>query len=308
MWNNSPIDFGQQMVMEHFQMVPQEVKGRYNQAVETEKRYLYTKLYSVFDFTLPKEWPTNLFRLLLFHYGSIASVYTAQFGWIFWTYGVTKVGLYYLPSEIEVWNGHLKKAARGVLGVNAEIIRCMDDYGPVDDLITKYAVKLANLDKSIDVNLMNCNVSLYAEAKNKKDADDIYEAYGKATSGSPMVVLNKNLIDGGQLKSLIESPKTNFMGLEMLQARQEIVNMFLTDIGIPTANYDKRAQMSTGEVQQRDGERKALVSVMRDNIQECFERLNAISGLGLSVRLNKETTGGASDGKTDPMGNAAVQS
>lgn len=306
MYHNGPIDFGKQMVMEHFQMVPQEVKGRYNSAVETEKRYLYNKLYSVFDFSLPESWPLNLFRLLLFRYGSVASVYTKQYGWIFWTYGVTKVGLYYLPSEIEVWNGHLKQAARGVLGVNAEIIRCMDDYGPVDDLITKYAVKLSGVDKSVDVNLMNCNVSLYAEAANKKDADDIYAAYGKATEGSPMVVMNKDLLKGGQLKTLIQNPKTNFMGLEMLQARQEIVNMFLTDIGIPTANYTKRAQMSDNEVDKRDGERMALVSVIRDNIQDCFDKLNAISDMNLSVRLNKEVIGGENNGQTYPLGNATI--
>lgn len=299
-----PIDWGRQMVENHFQIQPSIVKGPLNAATETEKRYLYTKLYSLYDFTLPKDWPLNLFRLFLFHYGSIAVIYTKKFGWIFWPYGVTKLGLYYLPSEIEVWNGHLPKVQRGIIGVNAEIIRVMDDYIGLDDLVTKYAQKLAAIDKSIDINFLNANVALYAEAQNKKDADDIRTAYADATTGKPMVMLNKELMNSGQLKTLIQNPKGNFMALEMLQARRDIVNMFLTDIGIPTANYEKRAQISTAEVTQRDGETKAICTVILDTITECFDKVNAISELGLSVRFNKEVN---SNGENDVMGNATIR-
>lgn len=297
-----PFDYGRQMVLDHFQLQPSEVKGVRNAAVEVQKRYLYNQLYSVYDFTLPKEWPLNVFRMFLFRYGSLGVVYTKQFGWIFWPYGVTKVGLYYLPSEIEIWNGHLKQAARGVLGVNAEIIHCMDDYMGLDDLVTEYAQKIASMDKSINVNLMNCNVSLMAEARNAKDAQDIKNAYSEATTGKPMVVLNKELQDGQQLRTLIENPKGNFLALEMLQARRDVVNDFLTRIGIPTANYDKRAQMSDDEVRQRGGETKSICSIILENLQDGFERLNAISGLGLKVRFREVVTNGPSD----TLGNAAV--
>lgn len=304
-YGNAPIDYGRQMVADYFQMQPASVKGRYNAAVETEKRYLYTKLASVFEFTIPKTWPLELFRLFLFYYGSTAVVYTNQYGWIFWTYGVTKVGLYYLPSEVEVWNGHLKNAARGVLGLNAEIIRVMDDWRGLDDLVTKYAVQLSQIDKSLQINLMNANVSLYAEAGNKKDADDIYSAYGQATEGKPMVVINKELLKGGQLKTLIQNPKSQFVALELLQARQDVLNMFLTDIGIPTANYNKRAQMSPDEIGQRNGERMAVISIIKDTVQSCFDRLNAISGLGCRIDFRKEVI---DNGTVDSMGDATVRS
>ena len=119
-----------------------------------------------------------------------------------------------------------------------------------------------------------------------------------------MVILNKDLMDSGQLSTLIQNPKGNFLALDMLQARRDIVNMFLTDIGIPTANYDKRAQISTAEVAQRDGETKAICSVILDTIQKCFDRANAISGLGLNVEFRKEVI---QDGQTDVMGDAAVR-
>lgn len=296
-----PMGFGSQMLADYFQPEPSRVKGRRNEAVETHIRYLYNQIYSVFDFELPKTWARNVFRFFLFRMGSIGVVYTKKFGWIAWPYGVKKLDFQYQPAVIEIWNEHLPKAQTGIIGVNAEIIRIMDDYGGLEDLVVEYAEKLAQCDKSVNINLMNANVALAAYAKSKKDADDIYTAYGEATTGKPMVVINKSL-GTEPIKTLIDSPKQNFMGLEMLQARREIVNEFLTKIGIRSANYDKRAQMSDDEVRQKDGEAKALVSVILENLEECFDRLNKISGLGLAVSLRKEVTG---DGTDDAMGDAA---
>lgn len=286
--NAIPIDYAKQMSLDYFQLQPSWVKGRYNAETEVERRYLYTKLYSIYDFTLPKDWPLNFFRFFLFTFGSLAAIYTKERGWIVYPYGVSKVDMYYQPREIIVFNQFLGSSKKGIIGLNAEIIRVMDDYFGLDDLVTKYAVKLANIDKSVDINLMNANVGLFAEASNKKDAEDIKTAYAEATTGKPMVLLNKELLKGGQLKTLIQNPKVNFLSLEMLQARRDIVNMFLTDIGIRTANYEKRAQISEKEVTQRDGETRAICTVILDTIRECFDKLNSISGLGLEVRFNEE--------------------
>lgn len=299
--NGLPMGFGSQMLADYFQPEPSRVKGRRNEAVETQMRYLYNMVYSVYDFGLPKGWALNIFRFFLFRMGSVGVVYTHKFGWIFWPYGVTKLDWQYQPAVIEIWNEHLTRAQTGIIGVNAGIVRIMDDYGGLEDLVVEYAEKLAQCDKSVDINLMNANVSLAAYAKSKKDADDIYEAYGEATTGKPMVVINKALAEE-PIRTLIDSPKQNFMALEMLQARREIVDEFLTKIGIRTANYDKRAQMSDDEIRQRDGESRALCTIMLENIREGFEALNKISGLGLSVGLREEVTG---DGKDDAMGDAA---
>lgn len=301
----APYDFAQQMCMDYFQMQPAAVKGRLNAATETERRYLYNKLFAVYKFTIPEYWPLNFFRFFLFYFGSIGAIYTKEYGWMAQPYGVTKLGPYYQPAVITVYNQFLRTEKTGILGVNAEIIRIMDDYGGLDDLVTKYAQKLADADKSININFMNANVSLMALVKNKKDADDIKTAYGQATEGKPLVVINKEVMEEQKLTTLIDAPKSNFMALEMLQARREIENQFLTDIGIRTANYDKRAQMSDDEVRQRDGESRALCKVILDNLNECFDKLNRISGLGCKVEFDEEVVGGGTIGQTDTVGDGA---
>lgn len=280
-----PITFNQQMLSDYFQLQPAWVKGRYNAETEMERRYLYNNIFSVFDFKLPKSWPMNYFRYFLFYFGSIASIYTKEFGWICQPYGVEKIDLYYQPSRIIVYNQFLKSSKNGIIGLNAEIIRIMDDYAGLDDLVACYATQLANIDKSVSINLMNANVTLYAEAENKKQADSIREAYSLATTGQPFVAINSSLLGGKQLSSLIANPKGNLIVMELEQARQEILNRFLRRVGIRTANYDKRAQMSDDEIRQSDQETCSICSVILENLEECFSRLNQISGLELSVRL-----------------------
>ena len=99
-----PISFDQQMLSEYFNLQPRVVKGSANTATEYEKRYLYNLIYAVYEFTLPNEWALNFFRFWLFHYGSIAVIYTREYGWIAQPYSVKKLNLYYQPKIIVVYN------------------------------------------------------------------------------------------------------------------------------------------------------------------------------------------------------------
>lgn len=283
-----PIGYAAQSAMDYFQIQPSWVKGRLNQETEVEKRYLYNKIFSLFDFKLPTGWPLNWFRFLTFVFGSGAAIYTRKLGWMYLPYGVSEIDAYYQPSRIIVSNHMLDTEKEGVIGLNAVIIRAMDDYCGLDDLVTKYATQLSAIDKSVAINLMNSNVALVAEAENKKDADQIKEAYAEATTGKPLVALNKRILDGGRLTSLIDHPKSNLMVMEFEQARQEILSRFLREIGIPTANYGKRAQMSDEEILQGDGETRALLSVMLDNLNAGFNELNRLSGMRTGASINRE--------------------
>lgn len=283
--NNYPIGFGAQQYMDYFNLQPSVVKGTANTQTEVEKRYLYTKLASVFDFKLPVHWAKNWFRFWVFRCGSIAVLYTKKFGWVCQPWGFSKLDLQYQPSVIQVYNAHFNDVKTGVIGVNAEIIKCMDDYFGLDDLVTKYAVMLSDINKDFNINLMNSNLSLVYMAENKKDADAIKEAYGDATTGKPMVTVQKRLLENKPLEPLIGNVKQTYIGNELLVARRTVMNMFLTEIGILNTNMEKRAQMSDDEVQAGQEETQAVCSVMLENLRESIARVNRLSGLGISVKL-----------------------
>ena len=298
--NSAPIWFGQQQYLDHFNTQPTQVKAR-SQDLDTHKRYLYTKLCSVYKFKLPGNWPVNWFRFWLFQYGSIAVIYTKEFGWTAQPYSITGIDLYYQPSSILVTNHMFRTDKKGKIGVNAQLIHLMDDYYGLDDLVGKYASILAQIDKDIQVNLMNANVSVVSQVKSKKQGDSVAEAYGQATEGRPFVIVNEDLMKDKPLETLLPSPKQNYIVGELLQARRNVVNQFLTDVGIPNYNMDKKAQQNDREIAENDDETKAIASVILENLQDDFEKLRAISGLDISVALRPTYSKERNDnGKTDP--------
>lgn len=288
-----PTSYQERSFIDYRSIQPSQVKGAANDAVACHKRYLWTKLYSVFKFTLPEQWELDWFRFWLFQAGSIAVIYTKEFGWICNPYGVTKLNLYYHPSEIIVTNHALPSSKDGVIGLNAEIVYLMDDFIGLNDIVTKYATKLAEIDKAIQINLMNANVSLVYEAEDKKQADTIKEAYGKATTGEPLVAINKDMLSSDGLKPLINNVKNTFIANDLETTRRSIVNEFLTEIGISNANTDKRERLVTNEVDANNEETKAISMVIFENIKKCFEKVNKISNLGLKVELRYNEEGGA---------------
>lgn len=283
---SSPWTYQAQNMISEWNMQPSEVKGRYNNATQYYKRYLYNKVYSTLKFGLPENWDLNYFRYLLFHWGSMAVIYTNEFGWVDQPYSVEKININYNPEIIRVYNQFIKEEKTGIVGVNCGIVKIFDDYFGIDDLVTHYAEKLASVDRAVDVNLMNSNVTVLLKANDKKEADTLKTAYAEATTGKPFVAVNKSLVDDGEIATFFPGVATNYIADKLLQTRRGIVNEFLTEIGIRNANYDKKERLNSQEVSENNDETSAIISIIFDNIQQSFERINKISGLNLTVELN----------------------
>ena len=280
-----PIMYEKSSMSPYWAQQPSTVQGQNNSAVFYEKRYLYQLIFSRFRFGLPKDWDLNFFRYWLFSWGSIAAMYTREYGWICAPYSVSQINMYWNPKEIVVTNSYLTNPKYGIIGVNSGIIKLFDDYGGLDDIVRHYAVKLAQIDRSIDVNLMNANVTMYFEARNKKHAQEIKDLYAESTQGAPLVVANESVTKGKQLDTLYKDIKMTYIVNDLLQSKRTIINEFLTKIGIANANYDKRERLNSDEVNQNNEETKAMISVIYDNLKESITKINAISGLGITVEL-----------------------
>lgn len=294
---NMPITYEQNSMSQYWVQQPGTVEGQNTSATLYEKRYLYQLIFSRFKFGLPKDWDLNFFRYWLFSWGSIAVMYTREYGWICAPYSVSHINMYWNPKEIVVTNSYLTNPKYGVIGVNSGIIKLFDDYGGMDDIVRHYAVKLAQIDRCIDVNLMNANVTKYFEARNKKHAQEIRDLYAQSTQGEPLVVANESVTKGKQIDTLYKDIKTTYIVNDLLQSKRTIINEFLTKIGIANANYDKRERLNTDEVNQNDEETKAMINVIYDNIKEGIAEINAISGLGITVELTER--GDSNDTATD---------
>lgn len=294
---NMPTTYEQNSMSQYWVQQPSTVEGQNTSATLYEKRYLYQLIFSRFKFGLPKDWNLNFFRFWLFSWGSIAVMYTREYGWICAPYSVSQINMYWNPKEIVITNSYLANPKYGVIGVNSGIIKLFDDYGGMDDIVRHYAVKLAQIDRCIDVNLMNANVTKYFEARNKKHAQEIKDLYAQSTQGEPLVIANESVTKGKQIETLYKDIKSDYIVNDLLQSKRTIINEFLTKIGIANANYDKRERLNTDEVNQNNEETKAMINVIYDNIKEGIAEINAISGLGITVELTER--GDSNDTATD---------
>lgn len=288
---NNFINLEQEMMINYNGLHPIDIEGQNNANTYYQKRYLYNKIYSCFDFKLPKEWDLNTFRLLLFKYGSVGLFYSSKFGWVYAPWTSKTFNIYFNPLKIEgmkINSIEEFKNLKGTNGIDCQIIKCFDDYNGFEDLVRDYANTLALCDKSIKVALMNANVNLMAFAENQKEATEIKNAYSKATQGEPLVILlNKKSAE--EIKELLQ-PFTNHDTVaqldKLLVGRRTIVNNFLTEIGIKNSNTQKKERLVNSEIESNTEETSANVTIAYNNIIEGLEKFKEISGIEIGCDLH----------------------
>ena len=299
---NQPMEYMAQSFTSFFNMQPSTVKGIFNAATAHYKRILYNEVKSRYEFGLPKNVAMNWFRFWTFEFGSICFIYTREFGWIAQPYGVSALDINYQPKEVTVSNPNLPDTKRGLVGINAVIVHCFDDYYGFDGIVTKYAEMLAQCDRNINVNLMTSLSSKLFAAKNKKQADDMKLALAEASQGNPVVFQLEEGIDGLDVKSIMGDFKSEFIADKTMIVKRLIINEFLTVIGLNNANIDKRERLNGDEVNANNEEVKSIASIVLENLEEGFKELRLLTGLSESecyVKFRKfpkvEEEGGEND-------------
>ena len=301
-----PMEYETQEIINFFNQQPSRVKGVFNEATAHYKRLLYFKIYSRYDIGLPENIALNWFRFWLFHFGSIANIYTNKFGWVSFPYGVTALDLYYQPKEITVASPQFDKPKTGLIGLNSEIVRCFDDYYGFEHIVTKYAVMLAAIDRSINVNIMSSVISKVIACQSKKQADDYKEAYGLASEGNPFVTVLADGWEGIQIRNLIGDVKSDFISDKLEDLKRCIINDFLTDVGINNANLAKRERLNSDEVNANNEEVMSLATICLENIKEGMEKTNQLAGEEIMTIKFREYEGGVRNDEDDSLGDESV--
>lgn len=250
------------------------------------KRYLLQEAVSRFDFTLPDNWDFNYFTTVLFVIGYIfAFDKDPRFGLIPQHGTVGGYNVQYQPYYAIISNPLFTQSYKLTIGEEVAVIKLQPDYCGLYDLIDYYGDLMALTAETVGVNILNSKLSFVFAADNKASAESYKKLYDNFASGEPASVADKNLFDDeGNLRVqlLMQNVGQNFIADRLLDCLTTIRDKFLTDIGIPNANTDKRERLLTDEVNANNFETASKASIWLQTMKKGMETAREMYGLNPS--------------------------
>ena len=250
------------------------------------KRYLLQEAVSRFDFTLPDNWDFNYFTTVLFVIGYIFAFDKDQrFGLIPQHGTVGGYNVQYQPYYALISNPLFTQSYKLTIGEEVAVIKLQPDYCGLYDLIDYYGDLMALTAETVGVNILNSKLSFIFAAENKATAESFKKLYDNFASGEPAGFADKKLFDDeGNLRVqlMMQNVGQNFIADRLLDCLGAIRNKFLTDIGIPNANTDKRERLVTDEVNANNFETASKASLWLRTMKTGMETARNLYGLSVS--------------------------
>lgn len=249
------------------------------------KRYLLQEAISRFEFKLPDTFDYNYFTYVLFIIGHLVIMDAGKYGIIPQHCTLGGYSVQYQPYYAVVANPLFKTTYKLNLGIDCALVKLQPDYGGLYDLVDYYGDLMALTAETVGVNILNSKLSYIFGASNKAQAESLKKMYDQIASGEPASFIDKSLFDEEgklTLAMLSQNVGQNFIADRLLDALGAIRNMYLTDIGIPNANTDKRERLITDEVQANNFETLSKCSIWLENIEKGLEQARTMFNLSES--------------------------
>lgn len=270
---------------EAYAIKAKEINAQNTLRTDYYRGYLWRLFLGSIKISIPDHWSPDYFRYGLFYCGCIA-VTRMENVVIPATYTVSEFNKWKYPTVINN-DGQVDFGQRTV-GKDAEIIYLESAaFGApfptgAESLIDIYAEKLASCDGAIDINLLVSRTPWLAEVENSAEADDMKLLFTKIMSGEPAVFFRKRKTD--DLVSKKESPftrlpvKENYVAAEIQREKRQIIEEYLTAIGVNNANTDKRERLIVNEVDSNNAELRAAVALWQDNVDRGIRKVKNMFG------------------------------
>lgn len=256
------------------------------------KRYLLQEAISRYKFTLPERWDFNYFTCVLFVIGFIFGFdKEPKYGLIPQHGFLGGFNVQYQPYYATISNPLFEKGSyRLIIGEECSIIKLQPDFCGLYDIVDYYGDLMALTAETIGVNVLNSKLSFVFAANNKATAESFKKLYDNFASGEPASFADTKLFDeDGNLRVnlMMQNVGQNFIADRLLDCLGVIRNKFLTDIGIPNANTDKRERLNQTEVNSNNIETASKAYLWLETMKEGFRKTREMFDLSES-ELNIE--------------------
>ena len=267
------------------------------------KRYLLQDAMTPFKWEMPEEWDRSYFLYVLYVIGFIGILDTDKYGVIPQHGTLSGYNVFYRPSDLIVTNplfGSRTYTLR--IGRDTTLIKLEPDYLGLYDIVDYYGDLMALAAETAGVNLLNSKLSFVFAADNTAAAESYKKLFDDITSGNPMAVVDKNLFDDmGNLKVqlFLQNVGQNFIADKLLDVLRTIRAMFLTEIGIPNANTQKKERLIKDEVNANNFETRSKCALWLDELQKSCKQARDMFGIELSVDWRDDIKLEVTDNGTD---------
>lgn len=164
--------------------------------------------------------------------------------------------------------------------IDCVVIKNNDIMRPTSPTVQLYALKLANIDRTIDVNIQAQKMPLIIKCSEKQKLS-LKQVIAKRNDNEPVIFADKGLDTEG-----IEVLNTNapivFKDLEL--EKHMVWNECMTWLGINNANMDKKERLVDDEVQANNEQVEASFNVALKAREQAVEQINKLFGLNITVK------------------------
>ena len=289
---------------------PNSIHTQNTQLTAYFRRYLLQKAISVFEWKLPENWNRDFFLYVLYCWGVVAVIKTDKFGVIPQGCGLMGYNVQYQPTNVIITNPLLRGILSPQIGKQCEIIKLQPDFGGIMDMVNSTAEDMALASEALSMNLINSKLSYVFAASGKSVAESYKRMYDDIMGGNPAIFTDKDLFteDGRPMwQPWTQDLKQMFIAPEIMDTLHEIEARFDQQVGIPSANTDKKERLVVDEVNANNADTYCKAALWLEELQQCCARVNKMfyrDRKKISVNWRKipqEITeeGGEADGITD---------
>ena len=249
-------------------------------------KYLIQYAIAQFDWNIPTNWDKDYFLYTLYGVGYLAIIKTDRFGVIPQQCSLRGLNVFYHPTEALIANPLLPGYRAQKIDKECVVIKLQPDYSTIMDKVAFYADMMALCDEITQVNLFNSQLSYVMAAQNKTIAESFKKLYDVIHSGNPAVVTDKQLMnsDGSPTwQAFNNDVGKNFIVDKIQTVKETIKDQFLTDLGIPNANTQKRERLITDEVTSNRQETAIITDMWLTHLKEDIEKANKMFNINMNV-------------------------
>lgn len=166
---------------------------------------------------------------------------------------------------------------------NCVLVRNNDDMIPTSYTIKLYAMRLTEIERTIDVNI-NAQKTPVIIKCSERQRNTLKQLFKQYKGNEPFIWGDKDLdLTGTEILNL--NPPLVFDKLQI--QKHAVWNEVMTFLGINNANMDKRERLVDDEVQANNEQVELSADVMLKSRQQACDDINKIFGTNISVKRRK---------------------